>query len=508
MDTNNSVDLLALSSSASLKAENDAKNKLPSTSELTNALGIPSKAKSRRTWSAEEDEKLRLLVSYWGDQCGRNGHWDKISSHFVNRTNKDCRKRWFHSLDPKLKRGRWTPHEDEVLLEAYKKLGPSWHKISQLIPGRTDDQCSKRYNDVLDPNISERLRPWTPEEDKRLLELVQKFSTKWRLISKEMEGRTGLTCRNRWRKLVSPVVKERGTDHGLEVGADSDAGEVRHSELGHNREIGQLPMQLTDQLSNELSNQVSNQLPSQHSGQQLFCQLSSQLRTHTSSLNSNSTSNLNANRTKKNAHSPLTLQLDTSSAGWDAGRPHPVRESTQYGSGRTDLSPLALKEGLLGSTRYTVSLERDSQDTGEYRGQPRQSANESQRNQRDMNNQNHSTETALSFQQLEDLVQLAFKMGQKIVVHQHNYYINYPSSGASEVPDTYHKLHQHTSSEHQPSPSQELSSSSRATPLVPPTPGFLELELMDMAEDAFQDYGDPDLSFDLGNFHGIPFNPS
>ncbi|CAN6649355.1 hypothetical protein TRVA0_023S01970 [Trichomonascus vanleenenianus] len=183
---------------------------LPSTTELTTALGIaPAKARSRRVWTPEEDEKLRLLVSYWGDQCGKNGHWDKISAHFDNRTNKDCRKRWFHSLDPKLKRGRWTEHEDKVLVEAHKKMGPVWHRIAQLIPGRTDDQCSKRYNDVLDPKISNRLRQWSPEEDQLLLDLVKKYGTRWRTIANEMDGRTGLTCRNRWRKIVSPVVRDK-----------------------------------------------------------------------------------------------------------------------------------------------------------------------------------------------------------------------------------------------------------------------------------------------------------
>ncbi|ANB13243.1 Bas1p [Sugiyamaella lignohabitans] len=165
------------------------------------------KYRSRRVWTSAEDEKLRLLVSHWGDQCGKNGHWDKISSNFEGRSNKDCRKRWFHSLDPKLKRGRWTEHEDKVLVEAYKKMGPVWHRIAQLIPGRTDDQCSKRYNDVLDPRISDRLRPWSAEEDAKLLELVQKHGTKWRTISNVIDGRTGLTCRNRWRKLTAPSVR-------------------------------------------------------------------------------------------------------------------------------------------------------------------------------------------------------------------------------------------------------------------------------------------------------------
>lgn len=182
------------------------RSKHPSTVELTSALGIQTKARSRRVWTREEDEKLRRLVAHWGDQRGKNSHWDQISAQFENRTNKDCRKRWFHSLDPTLKRGRWTEDEDRILLEAYNKMGSVWNKIAQLIPGRTDDQCSKRYNDVLDPSVRDRLREWTKEEDDKLVQLVEQHGTQWRTISSRMQGRTGLTCRNRWRKIVSPSV--------------------------------------------------------------------------------------------------------------------------------------------------------------------------------------------------------------------------------------------------------------------------------------------------------------
>ncbi|KAF5119537.1 hypothetical protein DV495_000259 [Geotrichum candidum] len=188
------------------------KSKHPSTIELTSALGIPTKARSRRVWTREEDEKLRRLVAHWGDQRGKNSHWDQISAQFEGRTNKDCRKRWFHSLDPTLKRGRWTEDEDRILLEAYGKMGSVWNKIAQLIPGRTDDQCSKRYNDVLDPSVRDRLREWTEEEDEMLLQMVETYGTQWRTISTHMKGRTGLTCRNRWRKIVAPVLPKPGKD--------------------------------------------------------------------------------------------------------------------------------------------------------------------------------------------------------------------------------------------------------------------------------------------------------
>jgi Myb-like DNA-binding protein BAS1 len=128
----------------------------------------------------------------------------------------DCRKRWFHSLDPSLRKGRWTEDEDRVLLSAYARLGPSWHEIAALIPGRKDDQCSKRYNDILDPLAQRRLTSWTPEEDRILREGVHTLGHRWSAISALLPGRPPLTCRNRWRNLSKQQTSPGASDHNTD----------------------------------------------------------------------------------------------------------------------------------------------------------------------------------------------------------------------------------------------------------------------------------------------------
>ncbi|PIB00133.1 Myb-like DNA-binding protein BAS1 [Cercospora beticola] len=125
----------------------------------------------------------------------------EVARHLPGRSSKDCRKRWFHSLDSTLRKGRWTPAEDQTLLEAYSQLGPVWHLIAHRIPGRKDDQCSKRYAEILDPSAKDRLQPWTPEEDTHLVTEVAKIGHRWTAISEGLPGRPPLTCRNRWRAL-------------------------------------------------------------------------------------------------------------------------------------------------------------------------------------------------------------------------------------------------------------------------------------------------------------------
>lgn len=453
----------------------------PSTGELTTAMGIPSKGRIRRVWTPEEDEKLRLLVSYWGDQCGKNGHWDKISSHFVNRTSKDCRKRWFHSLDPKLKRGRWTEHEDKVLIEAYKKMGPVWHRIAQLIPGRTDDQCSKRYNDVLDPNISNRLRSWSQEEDQLLLRLVKKHGTKWRHIAKEMDGRTGLTCRNRWRKLVSPSVT-RDQNPATQTPPTS-AQAIQNPQNG--------PPQLVPQ-----QNPVP--LPQQQQQQQP--------QTHQQT------------QQQQRQQQPQALQVHAQSQpqpplGQDPNltRSQPSRSNSPRAS-----SPSSSEDSINNNTNLTNSTTTQTHYTYTVGSETKH--------------------VPLTTGELKDLVDVLTKSGQQITLHQHNYHHHHyygsangangtngthgtnSSSGANGVangpPNTSVLASQSRDMSLGPSHSNTGgTSTNNATPgpgmSTAGTPsGFLAgMDLIGVEDDVLAEF-DEDLALDFESFDGIPFNPS
>ena len=70
-------------------------------------------------------------------------------------------------------KGHWTTEEDEILQEAVSENGgKNWKKISESLPGRTDVQCLHRWQKVLNPNLIKG--PWTDEEDRMVLHLVEK----------------------------------------------------------------------------------------------------------------------------------------------------------------------------------------------------------------------------------------------------------------------------------------------------------------------------------------------
>ncbi|KAF6766108.1 hypothetical protein DFP72DRAFT_865603 [Ephemerocybe angulata] len=147
-----------------------------------------------RPWTDHEDILLRQGVNLWGDQ----DHWKDIALLIEGRTNKACRKRWLHSLTPTVKKSAWTKEEDELLIRLYNEYGKQWSLIARNIEGRTDDACSKRYQEALDPDLKKE--PFTPEDDEKLRKAFATHGTKWKAVGQELQ-RSGLACRNRWRLL-------------------------------------------------------------------------------------------------------------------------------------------------------------------------------------------------------------------------------------------------------------------------------------------------------------------
>ncbi|KZW02669.1 hypothetical protein EXIGLDRAFT_665230 [Exidia glandulosa HHB12029] len=145
-------------------------------------------------WTSSEDEQLLNQIAIHGTK----DRWRQIAEAIPGRTNKACRKRWLHSLCPDVKKSLWTESEDEKLVALHKLYPGRWAVIARHIDGRTDDACSKRYREALDPTLVRG--EWSPDDDKRLLREVANWKSQWSKVGHAM-NRSGLGCRNRFRML-------------------------------------------------------------------------------------------------------------------------------------------------------------------------------------------------------------------------------------------------------------------------------------------------------------------
>lgn len=136
-------------------------------------------------WTEEEDELLRQTVERYGVK-----NWQQVANCIEGRTGQQCLHRWQKTLDPNIRRGRWTAEEDKMLTFAVGAYGVgNWVKIQQHVPGRTDVQCRERWVNILSPNV--KSGPWTAEEDRKLREATERHGLgKWAQIAQELFPRT------------------------------------------------------------------------------------------------------------------------------------------------------------------------------------------------------------------------------------------------------------------------------------------------------------------------------
>jgi S-ribosylhomocysteine lyase LuxS involved in autoinducer biosynthesis len=176
------------------------------TDPVTHAVSLPSAATSRaprRNWKPEEDGKLTEAVNKHGKDC-----WAVVATLVPGRTNQQCRTRWVHTLDPANEKGKWTPEEDTKLAESVEKHGKKWTPIAAMVPGRTSRQCRQRWTLTLDP-ANVKKGQWTPEEDAKLTVAVKKHGKNWAAAAAMVPGRTNQQCRTRWVQTLDPA-NEKG----------------------------------------------------------------------------------------------------------------------------------------------------------------------------------------------------------------------------------------------------------------------------------------------------------
>lgn len=166
-----------------------------------------NKAKPRR-WSKEEDSQLLAAVKKQG---ARN--WKGIATQVPGRNHTQCLQRYAKVLKPGLVKGHWGEQEDATLTALVTAGWANWGQIADKIPGRTSKQCRERWFHHLDPRI--KRGDYSAEEDELILREHDKLGNKWSQIAAQLEGRTEDAVKIRWKTLNRH--KRQGKPVGLEA---------------------------------------------------------------------------------------------------------------------------------------------------------------------------------------------------------------------------------------------------------------------------------------------------
>ncbi|KAL6899299.1 hypothetical protein ACP4OV_005957 [Aristida adscensionis] len=101
-------------------------------------------------WTPEEDQKLLAYIEQHGHGC-----WRSLPAKAgLRRCGKSCRLRWTNYLRPDIKRGKFTLQEEQTIIQLHALLGNRWSAIATHLPKRTDNEIKNYWNTHLKKRLA------------------------------------------------------------------------------------------------------------------------------------------------------------------------------------------------------------------------------------------------------------------------------------------------------------------------------------------------------------------
>ncbi|MBA0636336.1 hypothetical protein Godav_029127 [Gossypium davidsonii] len=101
-------------------------------------------------WTPEEDQKLLAYIEQHG-----HGSWRALPAKAgLQRCGKSCRLRWINYLRPDIKRGKFSLQEEQTIIQLHALLGNRWSGIAAHLPKRTDNEIKNYWNTHLKKRLN------------------------------------------------------------------------------------------------------------------------------------------------------------------------------------------------------------------------------------------------------------------------------------------------------------------------------------------------------------------
>ncbi|CAI0454087.1 unnamed protein product [Linum tenue] len=101
-------------------------------------------------WTPEEDQMLLAYIEEHG-----HGSWRALPSKAgLQRCGKSCRLRWTNYLRPDIKRGKFSLQEEQTIIQLHALLGNRWSAIATHLQKRTDNEIKNYWNTHLKKRLT------------------------------------------------------------------------------------------------------------------------------------------------------------------------------------------------------------------------------------------------------------------------------------------------------------------------------------------------------------------